>query len=492
MTGEAPLHSRSMKKTLAGLGGAILIGIALRFVCNLEPVWWLAWVVPGLLLALSLRFDGWSARGFIVLAAAIGVSVNFSYLRAVMPLPPVLIILTLQTLAWLLIIGGSRRIVLAFRSGWTVLALPVIAVALDTALAHFTPDGNFGSLAYTQADLLPIAQLASVAGVGGILFVLMTLNSALALALHFRFGLAGAKLAYSAAVALFVGTAAFGAWRLQTPSPSPVKDVTFGIASIDDYIDDPVGEKAAEVWAQYDAQVAALAAGGARIVLLPEKIDVLSARGARFRQAHLGGLAASNKVWLVAGLGVEREGKRRNEAWWYAPDGKLVTNYRKHHMAPPEREFVPGDEFPTNDIGGVRYGVAICKDMHFASLGRGFGAREAAVMLIPAWDFGKDRFYAMNMTKLRGIESGFAIVRASRDGLLTVTDAFGRVIDAAESMPMPGTTLITKARIGPRVGTIYTRIGDSLGWLCLAAALPMIGVSIARRKPALPDGMASA
>ena len=37
----------------------------------------------------------------------------------------------------------------------------------------------------------------------------------------------------------------------------------------------------------------------------------------------------------------------------------------------------PGNEFPVNDIAGVRYGVAICKDMHFASLGRGFGAAAA-------------------------------------------------------------------------------------------------------------------
>jgi apolipoprotein N-acyltransferase len=471
-----------MNKTLMGVAAAVLLGIALRFVCSLEPIWWLAWFVPGLLLALSLRFDGWTARGLIVLAAAIGVSVNFGYLRAVMPLAPVLLILTLQTLAWLLVIGVSRRIVLDFRSGWTVLALPVIAVGLDTALAHFTPDGNFGSLGYTQADMLPIAQLASVFGVGGILFVVMTLNSALALALHFRLGVPGARLAYSAAVASFVATAAFGAWRLQTPTGG--QEVAFGIASIDDFIDDPLGEKAVDIWSQYEAQVAALAESGAKVLLLPEKIDVLSAKGAAFRQRYLGELAASNSVWLVAGLGVDREGGRRNEAWWYAPDGRLVTNYLKHHMAPPERDFIPGDEFPTHEIEGVRYGVAICKDMHFASLGRDFGARDAAVMLVPAWDFKKDQFYAMNMTKLRGIESGFAIVRASRDGLLTVTDAFGRVIDAAESTSMPGTTLLTKTRVGPRVRTLYTRIGDALGWACLVMATFLIYLSRSKRRAA--------
>lgn len=468
-----------MKERLIGFAAAVLLGIALRHVCSLDPVWWVAWFVPGLLLALALRFDGWTASGLIVLAAAIGTSVNYGYLRSVMPLPPTLVILALQTLGWLLVVGVARRVVLAFRSAWTVLALPVIAVALDTVLGNFTPDGNFGSLGYTQADLLPIAQLASVFGVGGILFVLMAFNSALALALHTRLDLPHARVAYSAVVMIFVGTAAFGWWRLQAPSAG--KDVTFGIASIDDYISDPVGEQAIEIWSQYGEQIAALADGGASIVLLPEKIDVLSAKGADFRQERLGQLAASHDVWLVAGLGVEREGRRFNEAWWYEPGGKLATNYRKHHMAPPEREFVPGGEYPTHEIAGVRYGVAICKDMHFAKLGRGFGARDAAVMLVPAWDFHEDRFYAMNMTKLRGIESGFSIVRAARDGLLTVTDAYGRVLDAAESTPMPGTTLITKARVGTRVSTLYLRIGDALGWLCLAAAALMIGFAARAR-----------
>ncbi len=80
--------------------------------------------------------------------------------------------------------GLARRIMLAFDSPWTVLALPVIGVAADTLLAHLTPDGNWGSLAYTQADALPVVQLASVFGMGGVLFVLLLANSALAMLVH--------------------------------------------------------------------------------------------------------------------------------------------------------------------------------------------------------------------------------------------------------------------------------------------------------------------
>jgi apolipoprotein N-acyltransferase len=277
-------------------------------------------------------------------------------------------------------------------------------------------------------------------------------------------------------VAVSVG---YGYWRLQAPeSGTPV---SFGIASIDDYIDSRNPERSRDVWAQYDAQVLQLAGSGAKMILLPEKIAVLSSDAAEARKQQLSRLARENHVWLVAGLGVDNGKQRRNEAWWFAPDGRLETNYLKHFMAPPEREFVAGGEFPVNEVDGVRYGVAICKDMHFASLGRGFGARAAGVMLVPAWDFDDDAWMAANMTKLRGVENGFVVVRSSRNGLLSVSDAYGRMLAVEKSEKIPGTTLFATVKVGPRVPTIYTRIGDLLGWICVAGALLLIVSS--RLKP---------
>jgi apolipoprotein N-acyltransferase len=470
-----------MKKSLlVNLAAAIVIGIGLRFVVNLEPIWWLAWCAPGLLLALALRTEGWTSRGLVFLAALIGVTSNAPYFLKVMPLVPVIIVTLLQTLLWVFVVGATCRAVKAFNSGWTVLAFPVIWVAVDTLLAHFTPDGNWGSLAYTQTEVLPIAQLASVFGVGGILFVLMLVNSALALGLSRGLRFPGAMPAYSIAVAVFVGAAVFGWWRLQTPVAG--KTMNFGIISIDDFLQGPDSDRAREVWLQYDAQVTALAAGGATVILLPEKIVVVPAADADVLKSHFSKLAATNHVWLVAGFGVDTGKERRNEAWWFAPDGRLATNYLKHFMAPPEREFVSGSEFPVSPIDGVNYGVAICKDMHFASLGRGFGARDAAVMLVPAWDFHDDASMAANMTKMRGVENGYTVVRSSRDGLLSVSDPYGHMLAVAESSSYPGTALFARANVGPRVSTIYTRIGDALGWLCVAGALAMIAGAVVRRR----------
>lgn len=466
------------------IGAALLIGIGLRFVFGLDPMWWVAWFMPGLLLALALNAGNWTSRGLIALAAAIGVTVNVPFFLKVMPVVPVIIVMSLQVLLWLLVIGSARRIVLAFRSAWTVLALPVIAVAADTLLANFTPDSNWGSVAYTQSDVLPVAQLASVFGVGGVLFVLMLVNSAVALAVHQFLSAPKAKIprvvsAYMGTAAVLIVTVAFGAWRLQAEQGG--KPMTFGIVSIDDYLGDATSPKHSDVWGQYQAQVKALAAEGAQMVLLPEKINVLPTAQAEPLKSNLATLAGENRVWLVVGLGVDNGKERRNEAWWFSPDGQLVTNYLKHFMAPPEREFVPGHEFPVNRIDDVNYGVAICKDMHFASLGRGFGARDAAVMLVPAWDFHDDAWMAANMTKLRGVENGYAVVRSSRDGWLSVSDAYGRMLAVKDSASLPGASLLAKVEVGPRVPTLYTRIGDALGWLCVVGMVVLIPWSFRRK-----------
>lgn len=471
-----------MNKNVACFVGAAIIGVALRFVVNLEPMWWLAWFVPGSLLALALRTGTWASRGCIALAAAIGVTVNVPFFLKVMPPVPVVIVMTLQVLLWLLVIGSARRIVLAFRSAWTVLALPVIGVAADTLLAHFTPDGNWGSLAYTQAEVLPIAQLASVFGVGGILFVLLLVNSAVAFLLHFGLKLRGALPVYGSAAFVAGVAACYGVWRLQAPVVG--EPVTFGIVSIDDFVTPREVHRSEEIWRRYESQVAALSAAGAQLVLLPEKISVLPTAQSEPLKTRLSAIARAHRIWLVAGLGVDTGRERRNEAWWFAPDGALRTNYLKHFMAPPEREFVSGVEFPVNRIEAVNYGVAICKDMHFASLGRDFGSRDAGVMLVPAWDFDDDAWLAAHMTKLRGVENGYTIVRAARNGLLSVSDPYGRMLAETRSTPLPGASLLATATVGPRVSTIYTRIGDALGWLCIAGMALLVPASVMRRRAA--------
>ncbi|MGI4742787.1 MAG: nitrilase-related carbon-nitrogen hydrolase [Janthinobacterium lividum] len=455
---------------------AVGVGGLLRLVVGLEPVGWLAWLVPGLLLGLTLRWPGRRPRLLVALAAVVGTSVNFPYYRLLMPGLAAAAIVAIQALLWVFLISSTRRIVVRYQTGWTVVVYPVLWVALDTLMAALLPDGNWASLAYSQATYLPLLQVVALLGVPGLLFLLALGSSALALAVAYGTRLRGAWWAYGTTAALLVAALGYGERRLQRPVSGPT--VTFGLAAIDDAIGPQASAPyTATILRQYQAHVAALAARGAQVIVLPEKIGGLLTPGqAQQWQRQFSNWAAQYHVWLEAGVGIDTGQRRVNLAWLFTPAGTLTTPYQKHFLAPPEREFVPDTAYAVRPIAGQAYGLAICKDMHFATLGRAYGQRQVAAMLVPAWDFYVDRRLAAGMTATRGVENGYAVVRASRDGLLTVSDAYGRTLCEQASAALPGSTLLARVQVGAPLATLYTHFGNWWGWLCVAGGALLLGL----------------
>jgi apolipoprotein N-acyltransferase len=457
---------------LAKLALSIATGVLLRFVLSLHPVWWLVWIVPALPLLIAIRFRPREARWMVALALVIGASVNFHYFRLVMPLPAVLAAIAAQSLLWFFLIFASRRVIVRYQSWWTVLVYPVLWVAADTLAAALLPDGNWGSLAYSQGDCLPILQIASLFGVSGLLFLVALVPSALALAVAYGCSLRRGWLAYALTAILLAASLAYGYTRLRQPITGA--QITFGMVSIDDPIEPRASTAyASNILAGYDNLVQALAAQGAQIVVLPEKIAVLLPAKALDWQHHFSALARQNRIWLEVGIGIDDGRSPTNWAWLFTPQGELISSYEKHHMAPPERRehYASGTEYNVYSVNGQTYGLAICKDMHFAAFGREYGLRHAAVMLVPAWDFAYlDGWLEARTTVLRGIENGYTIVRASREGLLTLSDPYGRILAEAPSSELPGRSLLTTVTVTGPVSTLYTRIGNLFGWLYVGAA----------------------
>jgi apolipoprotein N-acyltransferase len=462
---------------------ALAIGWLLRFVVGLTPVWWLAWLVPMPLLLLAFRCTPAQARALVALAALIGTSANLGYYRLVVPLPLALLLMAAQALLWVFVVLVTRRIVMSSRSWWTVFAYPVLWVAIDTLMAALLHDGNWGSLAYTQADVLPLLQLTSLLGVAGLLFLVGLVPATLALAIHWRGSLQRGWIAYASTAIFLVAAVTFGELRLRQPLTGD--NVVLGLAAVDDAIDPHAsGPYAANILQQYDRHVAALAARGARIVVLPEEMARLRPAQAEQWRQHLGALAASHRVWLDAGIGIDDGRRPQNWAWLFAPDGSLSAAYEKHKLAPPERlqHFSRGTDYAVRRIDGHPFGLAICKDMHFASLGRDYGKLGVSVMLVPAWDFNfMDKWLESRTTATRGVENGYAVVRVARESLLSVSDAYGRVLAQRDSSAMPGSTLLVTLPVARQLPTLFTRIGNVFGWLCVVASLVLLIYSVGAR-----------
>ncbi|MGK5006100.1 nitrilase-related carbon-nitrogen hydrolase [Janthinobacterium sp. LB2P70] len=462
----------ALRPRLLQIAAALAAGLPLYWVLGPQPLGPLAWCAPLPVLWLALRSSRRDAAWMTLLAAMLGLSSNFTYFHLLMPLPAVLAAITVKALLWLLVVLATRRLVLRYRASWTVLAYPVLWVAIDTLMAALLPDGNWGSLAYSQADNLAVLQVTALAGVPGLLFLLCLAPSALALLLA-----GGRAYAPAAGVTVLLLAAAFagGAWRVHgaPASGGPLA----GLVAIDDFIGPATPPARTQaIWDQYARHIEQLAGQGARLVLLPEKIAVLAPAHADAVRQRFQALARSTGVWITVGVGVQDAAGRRNLAWLFAPDGAAPVNYQKHHLAPPEREFLAGSAYAVQPVAGQAMGLAICKDMHFTLLGHAYGAAGAQTMLVPAWDFQLDAWMGARMTVVRGVENGYAVLRAAREGVLTVSDAYGRVLAERASSAMPGSTLLAPLPSHPSVSTWAGWLGPLFGWMCVALGVILLCV----------------
>lgn len=473
-----------IQQTALKVVAAVACGILLRYVAGLQPVWWLVWLAPAPLLVIAIRRCPREARWMVALAAVIGTSCDFHYFRLVMPLPATLLSIVGEALLWTFVILASGRVMARYRAWWTVFVYPALWAAVDTLIAAWLPDGNWGSLAYSQGDQLVIFQTLAVFGTAGLLFLISLVPSTLALAIACGRTARRGWIAYAITALLLGSSILYGSWRLNRPVRGT--EVTFGLVSVDD----PIGVRASASYAarildQYEHGIAEVAGQGAEVVVLPEKVEIVAPAHVGQEQQRWSAAARQNHVWLEVGMGIDDGRSPTNWAWLFAPDGALAASYEKHFLAPPERRFhySVGHDYSETAVHGQPYGLAICKDMHFAALGRAYGQRQAAVMLVPAWDFAYlDGWIEARTTIARGIENGYSIVRASREGLLTVSDPYGRVQAEVPSSAMPGSLLVAKTVVAAQAPTIYTRTGNGFGWLCVVAAAVFL-VMGRRRSP---------
>jgi apolipoprotein N-acyltransferase len=220
-----------------------------------------------------------------------------------------------------------------------------------------------------------------------------------------------------------------------------------------------------------------LSAAGANLVVFPEKIARF-VDGTRNRVESVLRVAALDAhTTIVIGFD-DRAAEPRNEALIFTPDGATpAVYYKRHFVAGLEDVFVPGDA-PLSVAD--RTNVVICKDMDYPHMLRTDSTRlHPTVLLVPAWDFDRDRWWHARLAIMRGVEDGFALARAAKDGLLTLSDAEGRVVAARGSDPRGMVALIGNLARGPG-DTPYLHIGDVFAWFCIGASLLLLVVASLR------------
>jgi apolipoprotein N-acyltransferase len=184
----------------------------------------------------------------------------------------------------------------------------------------------------------------------------------------------------------------------------------------------------------------------------------------------------------------------RNSAMVLDPEGRLVVEYDKIHLVPfgeyvpwwafPGKvgkitseigDFVPGSNYQVADAREGKIGVFICYEAIFPQLVRRLVAAGAGVLVNisnDAW-YGDSSaaFQHLEMARLRAVENGRFLLRATNDGITAIVDPYGRIVTRLPRHQR----LVLAARfdyLGRK--TFYTAYGDVFAWLCVAVAAGML------------------
>jgi apolipoprotein N-acyltransferase len=348
----------------------------------------------------------------------------------------------------------------------------------------FSSDGTAGSIAYSQANILPVIQIASVTGILGITFLLTLFPSAIVFCWYYRNKKKNLQNILVCSSVLLAFTLIYGIIRINyRAETNPIKT---GLVVLDEKNHDmsatPDFQKEKLLANKYVEAITLLADQGAKIVVLPERAvninkkfenDIINV----FREA-----AMRKKIYIVIGYTNFRNEKEYNSALVISDQGDVVTDYRKVHLVTGlERRFEPGSEMGLFKFGGLYAGTAICKDLDFPEYIRNYGKNRISFLFVPAWDFEVDDWLHSRMAILRGVEFGFSEVRSARQGRLTISDSWGRVTSEASSSKGQKGMLTGEVSIYNRK-TMYSLLGDWFGILNVIAAIGYILFILIQRK----------
>ena len=427
---------------------AVLSGLLWLGGTGLHPIAALTWLAPLPLLLVSVRVRPRTALIATAAAWVIGQMgvLPYYYRTLQIPLPAVAGVVLLGAALATGTVLLARYLLLSKRPVTAILAVPFVWVLGEYAASLLLPHGAWWSLAYTQAAVRPIIQLTSLTGVWGVTYLLIAVPIALA---------ARSRPAAACLLALLIMT---GAWTLSRPAAGS-ENVDVGLVALEQTDDGlPLNQPAGqELLARYRPRVDSLISRGAKIVVLPEKVfgiesenDLVDA----FRPE------TGKGVQVIIGAVLKQGANARNIALVLGPNG-AVTTYTKQHLIPGLEDWLtPGH---TDLIVGRQFGVAVCKDLDFPGLVRGYREKGATVLLVPALDFTTDGWLHSRMALVRGVESGLTVVRAAAYGRLTVADAQGRVRGEAEA---GNADLLIEAPLETK-STIYSRTGDWFPFLAV-------------------------
>jgi apolipoprotein N-acyltransferase len=381
-----------------------------------------------------------------------------------------------------------------------LLAAPLVWVASEVGRTYLFTGFPWVLLGYSQVEVLPIAQLASLVGVYGLSGLVAGVSATVTMiavsppqARHSRYLPSALMLALLIAIAIW-GSVRVGRADL-TRSGEAIR-----VGLIQGNVDQAVkwnADRASSIFEEYLTLTRQAVREGAELVLWPESSTPFYFEVDRADAARVRALATEARVTMLLGSDqVERSvpAKYYNSAFLVRDDGTVGGVYRKMHLV-PFGEYVPmkrlfffaaplveavsdfsaGEQAVVLPVRGHLISTSICYEIVYPDLVRRSvtgGSELLTTITNDAW-FGETSapYQHFAQASMRAIENGRYLVRSANTGISGIVDPYGRVL-ARSSIFVPA-VIVGEARF-LRTATFYTRTGDVVAYASVVVTIALL------------------
>jgi apolipoprotein N-acyltransferase len=510
-------------------GLALLSAVLQVLIFPLPGLYWLAWIAIAPLLIALLRAHPAGAlqvdarvrlspatpfQGFL-LAYACGILwcggtcywvFHTMHRYGGLPIPVALVVLLLFCLYVGLYHGAFGLLLALIARGSERRALvvaPFLWVAVELARTRVTAF-PWELLGYAQTGNFVLTRFATVAGVYGLSWEIVLVNSAFAAA--FLVAKERRRMLLLSAIGASLILQA-GKW-VEPPKAAADRTALLVQQNISieanwtrDYFDQTLRELTSMSLEAADRNGNGILKSD--LIVWPESPAPFYANDPAFRNV-VGEMARRAHAWVVSGsIGIEppesagQGSKAFNSAVLISPQGEFAGRYDKVHLVPfgeylpfpsvfafaggltkEVGEFTHGASRAPLDAGSTRLGIFICYESIFPDEVRQFAQQGAEVLV----NISNDGWYGdsgawkqhLQQTRMRAIENHRWLLSATNTGLTASIDPWGRV---AAQVPRKERTVLVAPYALLSSTTFYTRHGDWFAFLC---AIISIGALVAR------------
>lgn len=369
------------------------------------------------------------------------------------------------------------------------LIAPVLWICLEYLKSHLFTGFPWENLGYSQLNNIILIQIADIAGVYGLSFLILLLNVAFYEVISEKskrsFALAGIVLI------VWSGVYAYGVMRIKDIDKAlknaPNMEVSLVQGNIDQSIkwNENFQKETMNIYQELSLRHS-MADGG--LIVWPETAVPFNFQDKSDLQRQVSELPLKTSSWFIFGsvsyAGNSEKIDYFNSAYLLSPKGDTAGKYDKVHLVPygeyvPLRtifpfisrlvegigDFAEGKGFDPLDMGGRKIGILICYEGILSEAGRKY-KNNAAELLVnitnDAW-FGMTSapYQHLSMLIFRAVETRLYLVRAANTGISAIIDPVGNIVSKTEIFKKDAIHGHIKFMAIP---TIYAQNGDVLVW----------------------------